>query len=53
VAVLLARVPRSRVPARLAAPLIKEDSGTSCVKDLGYGNNTVPEEFAGEHPVCR
>ncbi len=41
-AVPLARVPRSRAPGRLAVLLSGEENGTSCVKDLGYGNNTVP-----------
>jgi hypothetical protein len=52
-AVSLAWVPRSRALARLAALLFKEENGTSCAKDLGYGNSTVPWEFAGERPVCR
>jgi hypothetical protein len=49
----LTRVPRSRAPDRMTVLLIGEESGTSCVKDLGYGNNTVPQEFAGERLVCR
>ena len=52
-AIPLACVPGSRAPARLAVLLSRGANETSCVKDLGYGNNTVPEEFAGERPVCR
>jgi len=48
---LLARNPGLRAPVRLAV-LLGEENGTSCGKDLGYSNNTVPEEIAGERPVC-
>jgi len=46
-AVPLIRIPRSRTPAGQPAPFIPEEGGAPCVKDLGYGNNTVPMEFAG------
>jgi hypothetical protein len=49
----LARVPRSRPGARAPLLLMREESGASGGKDPGYGNNTVPWEFAGLHPVCR
>ena len=52
-AVPLARNPGSRAPARLAVLLSREENGTTCRKDLGYDNDTVPKEFAGERPVCR
>ena len=52
-AISLASVPRSRVPARLSVLLMKIENDTSCVKDPGYGNSTVPGEFAGDRPVCR
>ena len=46
-AVPLVRIPRSRAPAGQPAPFVPEEGGAPCVKDLGYGNNTVPMEFAG------
>jgi hypothetical protein len=46
-AVPLARNPGSRAPAGQPAPFVPEEGGAPCVKDLGYGNNTVPMEFAG------
>jgi hypothetical protein len=52
-AVPLTHVPRSRARSRLVALLSWEENETSCVKDLGYGNDTVPKEFAGERPVCQ
>jgi len=52
-AVPLTHVPRSRARASMVALLSWEESETSCTKDLGYGNDTVPKEFAGERPVCR
>jgi hypothetical protein len=41
-AVSLARVPRSRARTRLTALPSEEESRASYVKDLGYGNDTVP-----------
>ena len=49
----LVRIPRSRAQAGRPAPFVPEENGAPCVQDLGYGNNTVPQEFAGERPACR